>query len=34
MTFRPAIALILLAPAVAAAQAPAGWAEFTRAFKA
>ena len=34
MKLRHAIALILLAPAVSAAQAPAGWAEFTRTFKA
>ena len=34
MTIRLAIALILLAPAVSAAQAPAGWADFTRTFKA
>ena len=34
MILRLAIALILLAPAVSTAQAPAGWADFTRAFKA
>jgi CubicO group peptidase (beta-lactamase class C family) len=34
MTRRLAAILILLAPAVSAAQAPAGWDEFTRTFKA
>lgn len=34
MTLRLAIALVLLAPALSVAQAPAGWAEFTRTFKA
>ena len=34
MTLRLAIALVLLAPAITLAQAPAGWADFTRTFKA
>ncbi len=34
MMRRLVVAVLLLAPLVAAAQAPAGWAEFTRTFKA